>query len=66
MRAGSLKESILKVLRQRSRPMSPREIATAVKSSGYKTKSADLTKAVSNALPLMNMVGKAGRGLYRA
>jgi len=65
MREGSLKDSILKVLRQRSRPMTPREIATAVKSSGYKTKSADLTKAVSNALPGMTMVGKAGRGLYR-
>jgi len=66
MRAGSLKEFIVNVLRQGSGPMTPREIAKAVKSSGYKTKAADLTKAVSNALPGMKMISKAGRGLYKA
>lgn len=65
-RAGSLKDFIVKVLRQRSGPMSPREIATAVKSSGYKSKAADLTKAVSNALPKLKSVSKAGHGLYKA
>lgn len=66
MRAGSLKDSIVKVLRGTTRALTPREIASAVKSSGYKTKAKDLTKAVSNALPTMKMISKAGRGLYKA
>jgi len=63
-RAGSLKDSIVKVLRQRSKPMSPRDIAGAVKGVGYKTKAKDLTKAVSNALPEMETVKRVGRGMY--
>lgn len=64
-RAGSLKESVVKVLRQSARAMSPREIASAVKASGYKTKASDLTKAVSNALPNLKMVKRARRGFYK-
>lgn len=66
MRSGSLKSAIISVLQKTSRAMSPREIATAVKNSGYPTKSKDLTKAVSNALPDLKMVKKVGRGMYQA
>jgi Tfp pilus assembly protein FimV len=66
MRAGSLKDWIIKILRQRGKAMSPREIASSVMSSGYKTKSKDLTKAVSNALPELRQLRKVGRGLYQA
>ena len=65
-RANSLKPAILRVLRQRSTPLSPREIATAVVKVGYQTKSTNLTKAVSNVLPQMTGVRKVGRGQYRA
>ena len=65
-RANSLKPAILRVLRQRSTPLSPREIASAVVKSGYQTKSTNLTKAVSNVLPQMTDVRKVGRGQYRA
>ena len=65
-RANSLKPTILKVLQRRSTPLSPREIAVAVVKSGYRTKSTNLTKAVSNVLPEMTNVKKVGRGQYRA
>lgn len=65
-RANSLKPAILRVLRQRSTPLSPREIASAVVKVGYQTKSTNLTKAVSNVLPQMTGVRKVGRGQYRA
>lgn len=65
-RAGSLGERIIRVLRQRSKPMSPRDIAKAVKATAFKSKAKDMTKAVSNALPKINMVKKVGRGMYRA
>lgn len=65
-RAGSLKETIVKVLRQKGRPMSPNDIAANVVKAGYKTNSKHLTKAVSNTLPDLNEVKKVGRGLYTA
>ena len=65
-RAGSLKDRIVKVLRQRTKPMTPKDIAAAVRNAGYKTKAKDLTKAVSNALPEMKMVKRVDRGLYSA
>lgn len=64
-REGSLKQFIVKVLGGTSRPLSPSEIASGVVKGGYKTTASNLTKAVSNALPQMNQVKKAGRGLYR-
>jgi hypothetical protein len=64
-RAGSLKDYIVNVLRQNARAMAPGEIASAVKSAGYKTKATDLTKAVSNALPNLKMVRRARRGFYK-
>jgi hypothetical protein len=65
-RAGSLKDMIVKVLRQRSKPLTPQEIAKGVVSAGYTTSSKNLTKAVSNALPMLKMVKKVDRGLYQA
>ncbi len=65
-RDGSLKDTIVKVLKQRKRAMAPREIAAAVRSTGYTSKAKDLTKAVSNALLGLKTVTKQGRGLYRA
>ncbi len=65
-RSNSLKPAILRVLQKRSTPLSPREIAAAVIKIGYRTKSTNLTKAVSNALPEMTNVKKVGRGQYRA
>jgi len=64
-REGSLKQMIVKVLGSTTRPLSPSEIAANVVKVGYKTTASNLTKAVSNALPQMNQVKKAGRGLYR-
>ncbi len=64
-RSGSLKDMIVKVLRQRSRPLTPQEIADGVVTAGYKTSSKNLTKAVSNALPGLKQVRKVDRGLYQ-
>ena len=64
-RAGSLKDYIVRVLRQRSRPMSPRDIGVSVVKAGLKTKAKDVTKAVSNTLPDMKNVKKVGFGVYR-
>jgi len=64
-RAGSLKDMIVKVLRQRSKPLTPQEIADGVVTAGYKTSSKNLTKAVSNALPGLKLVRKVDRGLYQ-
>ena len=65
-RSGSLKDMIVKVLRQRSKPLTPQAIAESVVSAGYSTSSKNLTKAVSNALPTLKMVKKVDRGLYQA
>ena len=65
-RAGSLKDSVVGVLRKHRTPMSPRELSSAVVRAGYKTKAKDLTKAISNILPQLKMVKKVGRGMYRA
>ena len=65
-RTGSLKDTIVRVLRQRAVALSPREIAAKVIQAGYKTSTKNLTKAISNTLPEINIVRKVGRGLYRA
>lgn len=64
-RPGSLRQVIVKVLRQRSQPQSPQEITVAVRKAGYKTKSEHLTKSISNTLPQLAEVRKVGRGLYQ-
>jgi len=53
-RPGSLKDTIVRVLSQRR----------SVIKAGYKTKTKDLSKAVSNTLPQMNNIKRVGRGLY--
>lgn len=65
-RPGSLKQMIIQVLRQRSQPHTPQEIADGVVKAGYKTSSNNLTKSVSNTLPQLSEVKKVGRGLYQA
>jgi len=65
-RTGSLKDTIVRVLRQRAVALSPREIAVKVVKAGYKTSTKNLTKTVSNTLPEINAVRRVGRGLYRA
>ncbi len=65
IRAGSLRDYIGRVLRQRSTPMSPAEIGTGVVRAGFKTKSKDITKAVSNTLPKMTNIKKMGFGKYQ-
>ncbi len=64
-RAGSLKDFIVRALRQVTTPQSPIQIAARVKKIGYKSKAMDLAKAVGNALPLMKSVKKVGFGKYR-
>jgi hypothetical protein len=65
-REGSLKPMIVQALRSSPGPMSPGEIADAVIKGGYQTKTSNLTKAVSNALPDIREVRKVGRGQYSA
>ncbi len=64
-RPGSLKDFMMRVLKQTSRPLSPKEIASNIVRAGYKTKAKDLTKAVSNALPQLKGIKKMGFGQYR-
>ena len=64
-KSGTLRHAIMQVLRQSSRPMMPKDIAAAVKKSGYKSKSKDLTHSVSNLLTTIKAIKKVGFGLYR-
>jgi hypothetical protein len=64
-RPGSLKDYIVRVLGRASKPMSPREMGMAAIKAGFKTKSKDLTKAVSNTLPKLKGVKKIGFGKYQ-
>jgi len=63
-REGSLKSFIVKVLDRQSTPATPKEIASKVMRSGYKSRAKDLTKAVSNALPELKAIKKVGFGRY--
>ena len=63
-REGSLKSYIVKVLERQSTPATPKEIASKVLRSGYKSRAKDLTKAVSNALPELKKIKKVGFGKY--
>jgi len=64
-RTGSLRDYIGRVLKQRTKPMSPAEIGTSVVKAGFKTKAKDITKAVSNTIPKMSNVKKVGFGKYK-
>ncbi len=63
-REGSLKSFIVKILERQSSAATPKEIASKVLRSGYKSKAKDLTKAVSNALPELKKIKKVGFGMY--
>ncbi len=65
VRPGSLKDHIVRVLRQTSKPIGPRDISKKVLRAGFKTKAKDISKAVSNKLPELKNVKKVGFGLYR-
>ncbi len=64
-RPGSLKSYIVRVLRQSSKPMSLQDIGTRVKKAGYKTKTKNVAKAVSNTLPGLKIVKRVGYGKYQ-
>ena len=64
-RPGSLKNYIVRVLRQSAKPMSLKDIGTRVKKSGFKTKAKDLSKAVSNTLPGLKHVKRVGYAKYQ-
>ncbi len=63
-RSGSLENYIIDVLKSAKKPMSPREISAATLKAGYPTKSGDLTKAVSNALPKIKKAKRISFGKY--
>ncbi len=65
VRAGSLNDHVVRVLRQTTKPMSPREISDKVVRAGFKSQAKDVTKAVSNKLAELRNVKKVGFGLYR-
>ena len=65
IRTGSLRDYIGRVLKQRTKPMSPADIGARVIKAGFKTKAKDITKAVSNTLPKMTNVKKVGFGKYK-
>ena len=64
-REGSLKNYIVRVLKQNSKPLSPNDIGIRVVKAGFKTKAKDLTKAVSNTLPQLGNVKRIGFGMYK-
>ncbi len=65
MRPGSLKSYMVRVLRASSKPLSPKDLAAGVIKVGYKTKSKNLVRAVSNALSGMKGIKRLGHGQYR-
>ncbi len=65
MRPGSLKVFMVDVLKKTPKAMSPKDIAKAVLKSGYKSKSQNLVRAVSNALPDLKGLKRLGHGQYR-
>lgn len=64
-RKGSLKDYIVRVLGTHSKPLSPHDLGAKVIKAGFKTKSKDLSKAISNALPKIKNIKRVGFGEYR-
>jgi hypothetical protein len=65
----SLKDYIIKVLGRASRPMSVKDLGTAILNAGYQTRSRNLGNQISMALAQLTRarkVKKVGRGMYRA
>ena len=63
-RAGSLKSYIERVLRTRGGRMAVKDVATAVRKAGFKTKNKTLAKSVGVALSEMSNVRKVSRGTF--
>ena len=63
-RTGTLKDYIVRVLKQNTKPLSPNDIGTRILKTGFKTKAKDLTKAISNTLPQLKEVERLGFGKY--
>ncbi len=64
-RKGSLKNYIDRVFRETSKPLNLKDIGMRVKKAGFKTKSTNVTKAISNTLPGLKKVKRVGYGLYQ-
>ena len=64
-RSGSLKAHIQKVLQARGGGMTVKDVTTAVRKAGYKSKNKTLDKSVGVALSEMPGVKKVGRGTFR-
>ncbi|MFO0616730.1 MAG: hypothetical protein U0414_29320 [Polyangiaceae bacterium] len=62
--APTLREAILKVLKDAKGPMGIADIAAAAKASGYATTSANFSVVVGNMVPKLKEVKRAGRGVY--
>ena len=63
-RSGTLKDYIVRVLDQNTKPLSPNDIGVRIMKAGFKTKAKNLTKAVSNTLPQLKQVKRLGFGKY--
>lgn len=66
LRRGSLKYHIDRVLRARSGTMAVRDVTTAVRRAGFRSKNKTLAKSVGIALSQMPNVTKVSRGMFRA
>jgi hypothetical protein len=60
----TLREAILKVLKDAKGPLGIADIAAAAKASGYATTSANFSVVVGNMVPKLKEVKRAGRGVY--
>jgi len=63
-RAGSLPDTIAKVLKAADDPMNAPQIAEAVLQKGYKTKSKNVTALVRESISRVPGIKKVSRGLY--
>ncbi|MFQ5495477.1 MAG: hypothetical protein ACE5EX_08855, partial [Phycisphaerae bacterium] len=63
-RRGALKEGIARVLRQSSKPLGPQDIGARLLKTGFKTKSKDITRSISNTLPKVPNLKRIGFGKY--
>jgi len=64
-RKGTLKDHIVRVLRKSSKPLSLEDIGTRVIKAGFKTKTKDIKRAVSNTIQDLKMVKRPSRGKYQ-
>jgi uncharacterized C2H2 Zn-finger protein len=65
MRKGSLKDYVGRVLQARGGAMAVKDVTTAVRRAGFKTKNKTLAKSIGIALSQMPKVKKVSRGVFR-